>query len=171
MQVHVCLTFSRVRTRKEESQRYHTASVSASSTAFRSAWRSFRSQESGHVVRLSDVFCQCWRTKSIMSTSSCALLTSGPPATPALLAFEKATRPGSLRLNSTTSPALFSAFAIKLAPGRSSQDVSQHLQTKFHTLSESHSVESGGRRGRVPATTLSMIEELAPGKGCCPVST
>jgi len=87
--------------------------------------------------------------------------------------------PGSLadaynfrRLTSTASAAAFSAFIANSTSGRPSHDGDQHLEMKFQTSSESHSLEPGGRAGRSPMTTLYMITpSLAPGNGCCPVMT
>jgi len=87
--------------------------------------------------------------------------------------------PGSLvvaytfrRLTSMASAESFSAFIANSTSGRPSHEADQHLEIKFHTSSESHSLKPGGRAGRSPMTTLYMITpSLAPGNGCCSVMT
>ena len=77
-----------------------------------------------------------------------------------------------LCLASTASDASFSAFIAKLTPGRSPRDGDQHLEMKFQTSSDNHSLGPGGRAGRSPVTTWNIsAPSLAPGKGFCPVIT
>ena len=77
-----------------------------------------------------------------------------------------------IRLASTASAASFSAFIAKSTSGRPSREGDQHLEMKFQTSSESHSLEPDGRPGRSPMTTLYIImPSLALGKGCSPVTT
>ena len=71
-----------------------------------------------------------------------------------------------LRLASIASAASSRAFLAKVTSGRPSSDGDQHLAMKFHTSSETHSFDPGGRAGRSPVTTLYMITpSLAPRKG------